>query len=171
MRYYKFNDDFIFSDGLTYIEADDGWTLRQLTVGDGQTIASNVNHPQWGFTLPEKHVNYDDFEEVIPITQQEFDTVWNQHLSQHHQQWETAKALYPLGRRVTGAILVFYPQGVIIDLESNALGVADYARCHASAQPEWMYPKHQVKAVVAGYDEENQWIKLAEPQVLAQTTE
>lgn len=173
MRYYKYPDDDIFVNGTVYLEEDDGCTFRQIIVSGEQRMASNLKYPNEAFALPDGWVDYDafeeDFEGVISITQQEFDAVWNQHLLQNHHYWEKVKALYPTGMQITGAILIFYPQGVIVDLGSGALGIAGYAQCQASAQPEWMYPKHQIKAVVAGYDEKNQWIKLMEPQVLAKT--
>lgn len=166
MKYYRFDDDFLYADGTTYLEVDkDGCAFRQITVGGGQFVASTINHPQWGFCLPEQCVDYDDWEEVVLITKQDFDAVWSQHLARNHPRWETTKVRCPVGKRVTGAIAVFYPQGVVVDLGPNALGIADSAECRASGQPEWMYPKHRVRAVVAGYDEENHWVKLKEPQV------
>jgi hypothetical protein len=66
---------------------------------------------------------------------------------------------------VQGFIQIFYPQGVIINLGDDTLGVADYAVCKSSAQPEWMYPGYKVTAVVAGYDEVNHWLLLNDPRV------
>ena len=166
MKYYRFDNDELHANGTTYVEVDkDGCAFRQITVGGGQFIASNIRHPQWGFCLPEGCVDYDDWEEFVPITQQDFNVVWNQHLARSTHQWETTRARYPVGKPITGALAIFYPQGAIVDLGSDALAVADYAECRASAQPEWMYPKHRVRAVVAGYDEENQWVELREPRV------
>ncbi len=54
---------------------------------------------------------------------------------------------------------------VIVDLENDVLGLADYKACKASTTPENMYPRHIVTAVVSGYDEENQWVLLEAPEV------
>lgn len=172
MKYYKYADDDVFThkgnvvEATTYLEVDDNCPYRQITVGGGQSISSNINHPKWGIELGDQCADLDDAEGVISISEEEFYAVWHLHLAQHQQQWEAAKAQHPLGKAIFGTMLIFYPQGVLVDLGPNAVGVADYWECHASTRPEWMYTKHKIKAIVAGYDEENQWIRLQEPQVL-----
>ncbi len=128
-------------------------------------FASNINYPHWGLCLADQCIEYDAFEEVTPIGRHQFEEVWHVHLEQHRDHCDAVKQGYSIGTPVVGAILIFYPQGVIIDLGDNVLGVADHRACRASARPEWMYPRHKVTAVVAGYDETNQWLVLAAPRV------
>lgn len=170
MKYYRYQEpeDHPIGGGTTYVETEDGCAIRQITVHLGRYFASNINYPHWGLWLAEGCIDYDAIEEATSIGRQAFEDVWQGHLQQHRHRWNTVKQVYSIGTPAIGGILIFYPQGVIVDLGDNVLGVADRRACLASAQPEWMYPGHKVTAVVAGYDETNQWIVLATPGVHAE---
>jgi hypothetical protein len=58
-----------------------------------------------------------------------------------------------------------------MEFSEDAIGAPDHQKCRASTQPENMYTKHKVKAVVSGYDEENQWLVLASPSVHSERVE
>lgn len=166
MKYYKYADDYgPLENATSYVEADNMITLRQVTIGSDDVIISCHKHLQWGFQLAEKPVNYDTIVQVSKIEKTEFDIVWLRCLAQHTENWETTKSLFPLGQSVAGHIEIFYPQGVIINLGDNVLGVANYNECRTSTQSEFMYPGHRITAMVTGYDEQNQWIELGSPQV------
>jgi hypothetical protein len=169
MKYYKYvePDNYPYG-GTTYLETEEGWAIRQITVSDDQYYASNGNYSEFGLILSEGYVDYDSIDEVAAISQQEFEYVWQAHLRQHNEEWELAKQRYSVGTPVRGTIRIFYPQGVIVELGENVLGVADYAACRSTARPEWMSSNHILTAVVAGYDETNQWIVLTNPQVHAE---
>lgn len=139
MRYYKYPDDFVFEDGTTYLEEDDGCTFRQITVSGQRCIASNINYSQLGFVLPDQSVNYNDIEEVISITKAEFDAVWIAHLTVSNHQWELVKKLHPVGSNACGAILILYPQGVILGL-NRALRPLSVAMCFARAAIHCVVP-------------------------------
>ena len=168
MKYYKYwDEDSQIDGGYTYLETDDGWAIRQITENSGRFFASNVRYPGWGLCLADQKIDHseliDDEPPLIPITKNEFDEVWNLHLSQRRPVWNKLKKAYQVGSRVEGMILVFFPQGVIVALGQHGLGVADYTDSKAVTKPEFMYPKHKITAIVSGYDEVNQWIKLASP--------
>lgn len=166
MKYYQFQDsDGPLGDATTYIEVDDGWTIRQITVSPKETHASNIKYPKWGMILADQQVNYDSEESVTSIAKDEFDSVWNKHLANRANEWSKIKEVYKQGKPVKGYIIIFYPQGVIVELVDGVLGVADYQACKNASSPENMYPNHEVTAIVNGYDELNQWIKLDSPQV------
>lgn len=166
MKYYKYcNEESQIDGGFTYLETDEGYTIRQITVNGDRFFASNVCYPHWGLCLTEKYVDYDSIDEVIPVSRSEFDDIWQKHLSQHRLRWNKAKETYGIGSKVQGIIEIFFPQGVIVNLGDDVLGVADYEECRASTKPEYMYPKHKVVAIVDGYDEVNQWVILTSPQV------
>ncbi len=166
MKYYKYWDEESPIDGgFTYLETDGGYAIRQITVHADRFFASNVRYPHWGLCLAEGHVNYDSIDKVTLISKNEFDEIWQKHLLQHRSQWNKAKQVCRIGSKVEGSIVIFFPQGVIIDLGDDVLGVADYKECKASTKPEFMYPKHKVTAIVEGYDKVNQWVILASPQV------
>jgi hypothetical protein len=115
--------------------------------------------------LADQPIDWDAVDEVTPVTREAFDAVWQAHLQLYRAQLITAKEAYPLGASVEGTIAIFYPQGVIIDLGKQVLGVADHTACRASAPLEWLYTRHKVTAIVDGYDETNFWIVLAAPHV------
>jgi hypothetical protein len=129
------------------------------------TIRSGV------MNLAEGQVDYDQLtdEQVTEIPEQEFEAVWDAVLATHDTVWRRSQMRYPIGRPVQGALLIFYPQGVVIQLDQETVGIADYAACRASTAPENMYPRHKVSATVAGYDERQHWIKLDLPQVHAES--
>jgi hypothetical protein len=136
MQYYKYPDEYSeIAGGTTYIEIDDGWSIRQITVNGAAYLASNVSHPDWGMILGDKQADYEDLAaegEVIPISKQEFEAIWRAHLALRQAKWEAAKQVYSVGTTVHGYIQIFYPQGVIVNLGNDTLGVADHKACWAS---------------------------------------
>lgn len=165
MRYYKYPDEYSPIGGMTYVETEAGWTIRQLTVRGNQMLASNVAYPRWGLMLADQRVEFDDIDEVTPISKAEFDQVWQTHLAQHTARWTATKTTYPIGTSVTGVLRVFYPQGVIVEIGNNVLGVADHAAVRAGSRPDWLYPRSIMTAIVAGYDEINYWLVLTSPHL------
>jgi hypothetical protein len=172
MRYAKYQDDYThLGQAITYLETDEtGWARRQITFNGKEYLASNVNYPHYGMVLADQPLSDEDLASLEPaemewVSREEFLTIWNAHLAERKSIWEAAKVTYPIGKKVWGHLLIFYPQGVIVDLENDVLGLADYKACKASTTPENMYPRHIVTAVVSGYDDENQWVLLDAPQV------
>ena len=166
MKYFRYVDEWSpIGAGMTYVEVADGGTIRQITIAGEDRISSNICHSRWGIGLAEGRVDYESISEVMPITQSEFESIWQAHLKKHEPEWIAAKNAYPVGIPVKGYIQIFYPQGVIVNLGRNVLGVADYKACKSSTSPEFLYTRHIVTAVVSGYDETNHWIVLDSPQV------
>ena len=169
MNYYKYQDKFSPLDGgVTYIEIVEGIVYRQITVNGEKYLMSNINYPEWGLMMAEGEIDYSDIDEVQEISKEEFDAIWNAHLSHRQVQWDKTKQKVKSGSTVTGYIQIFYPQGVIVNLGEDILGVANYADCKANAKPEWMYPGFRVTAVVADYDELNHWLVLEKPRVYSE---
>jgi hypothetical protein len=168
MRYFKYDDEYSeIAGGMTYVETDDGWAIRQLTINGDQYLASNINDPKSGMNLADGQIDYDslDQDQVIEITHEAFEAVWQTVLTRHEVIWRQSQTKYQISMSVEGTLLVFYPQGVIVKLDDTTLGVANHALCHRSSQREHMYPGHKVTAIVGGYDEQNHWIVLDSPQV------
>src|SRR5262245_20298032 len=125
MDYYKYQDiETPLGKALRYVEADQGCAIREVSLTDKGRLASNFKHPIWSLMLAEGQVDYDSIEEVEPITKDEFDHVWTEHLISREAQWAASKRNSPVGNPVTGYIERFYPQGVIVDLGGDVLGVA-----------------------------------------------
>jgi hypothetical protein len=167
MKYYKYDNEETGIDGaVTYIETEDGVHIRQITSNGIEVIASNVMQPNGQMDLAEGSIDYEEIlDEVTAISKDEFDHVWNAWLSTRETQWQQTKQAHPVGQAVEGLIVLFYPQGVIVNLGNQVLGVADYTACRSSTEPKNMYPRHKVTAVVENYDEVNQWVVLGSPQV------
>jgi hypothetical protein len=168
MRYCKYDDAYSELDGgVTYVETNDGWYVRQATLNGSQHLASNINDPRFGMRLAEGQISYDDLDanDITEIPKDEFEAVWDMILASHAATWRRSKARYALGSPVQGTLLIFYPQGVMVKLDHETIGIADHAACDASTTPEHMYPGHTVTAIVAGYDEQQHWITLGEPIV------
>jgi hypothetical protein len=169
MNYHRFSkpDGHPRGGDTTYAEEEDGWTIRQITLRAGRVVAaSNILCPPWGLVLPDQRTVYEAFgDAVTPITAQEFEAVWGEHLRQHDGHWQATKRAYPVGAPVVGPILCSYPQGVMVALGGDVIGIADLAACRASARWEWMYPGHRVTTNVSGHDEVNQWVVLTAPRV------
>lgn len=164
MKYYKYQDDESpIGSSVRYIETENNLVLREINFNGADYFASNINYPRWGLCLADQPMDFTD--EVTPISKEEFDYIWNAHLATRQAEWISVKSRFPVTANISGFIQIFYPQGVIVNLDENALGVADYAACKASTRPENMYTRHKVTAVVKGYDEENQWVVLESPQV------
>ena len=168
MRYFRYDDEYSeIAGGVTYVETDDGWAMRQLTLNGDKYLASNINDLNSGLNLADAQIDYDDLEQdqVTEISQEAFEAVWHAILARHEVVWRQSQTKYPVGMSVEGGLLVFYPQGVIVKLDDMTLGVANHALCHQSSKREHMYPGHKVTAIVGGYDELNHWIVLNTPQV------
>lgn len=170
MKYYKYPNPYITDDEIAtdYIEVDDEhYSVRQLSIfKSGATESSNVD-----LMLGDQPFDYekdkDDYDyPITPITADEFNAVWQKHLQQHAARWIETKKLFPINKPVTGCMKTFFPQGIIVQLDQNALGVTDYWQARATATSQFsMVIGYQITGAVTGYDETNQWIKLGSPQI------
>jgi hypothetical protein len=168
MKYYKYDDIYndIVENGVTYLETEDGYTFRQITVNDNEYMASNILYPEWGMFLAEGQIDYDTIEEVINISKEEFEQVWNSYLDKRINNWQKTKSEYPINKSIQGIIQIFYPQGVIVRADNNVLGLADFAETFASAPGLIPSTKVKITATVSGYDETNHWLILEKPQII-----
>ena len=99
MRYFKYRDEESpIGDGTRYVETNEGWSVREVTVSNGVYIGSNVNYPRWGLCLAEGQTDYDELLadepsefEVQEITEREFQQIWSEHLAQNERRWCAAK--------------------------------------------------------------------------------
>jgi hypothetical protein len=172
VKYYKYqNLERPFAPGISYLETQHGGVIRQVIVKGEMYIGSNVDYPDWGMVRPSSGANYDVESSLTPITKEEFEQIWQAHLAVRQPEWTRVKQAYPIGMPVQGFIRLFYFQGVLINCGGAVLGTADYDACLASTKPEYLYTRHKVTAVVAGYEELNQWLILGSPQVYQEQIE
>jgi|SRR5579859_178919 len=161
-KYYKYTAEWSdLVDATTYVETENRAEFRRISFDGRSYVASNVIQPNGQMDLASTAVDYEKWlDAVTPITEDEFDGIWQAYLVTRQPQWKAMKESYPIGAKVDGILHLFVPLGAIVKLESNAVGVADYAACKAAIAPKGMYSGEKIKAVVVGYDEDNQWIVL-----------
>lgn len=168
MKYYKYKDDYaVFSNAITFIEVKDGYAQRQITTNGESYISSNTNDIEYGLILADGYYDNDSIADVIQITKDEFKAVWQQWLIINKQQWEEVKNNYRVGKKLTGYIYRIFPQGVIVIVDKDTLGVVNLEECRKSAKDSLLISYgHPIIANVNGYDEENQWLILETPEIL-----
>lgn len=166
-RYFKWDDDDDDLRGTTYIETDDGIALKQIAVTSTKYIASNRKDEEYHFYLSEGIIDVNEIMEYggSEISESKFYSVWNKFREGLIDNWIRTKEKYPVGSIIDGIIEIFYPQGVIIHIAQDIIGIADYDKCRNSSQPENLYPRHKITGKVVGVDEENMWLIIDNPKV------
>ncbi len=142
MKYIYFN----FENIETWIELDsEKYALRQVNQGDTNTISCRQDALAEGIV---DDINCD------VITNDEFETVWQQSIKQYADDWEELKIKYPIGAYIEGVIKCFYPQGSVIEIEGNMIARTMF--------PEPTHTQINVlyHGTVIGYDEQNMWLVL-----------
>ncbi|ABR34902.1 hypothetical protein [Clostridium beijerinckii] len=147
----------------TYMEIVNGYAERQIMICDNRYIASNREDNDMGFFLAEGLIETNELDEVV--SQNEFEEVWSIHSKCILEDWLRAKEYFTKGKEVEGILKVFYPQGVIIELENKTIAIADYEECARNSEAKNLYPNHLVSAKVKDYDEKNMWIILEDAKV------
>ena len=170
MKYYKYPNPNITNDEIAteYIEVRDDLIMRQLSVFENYYISSNVDLSLADQPFEYENIKDDYDEEIVSIAADEFNAVWQKYLGHHEARWIESKTLFPINTPVIGCIKIFFPQGIIVQLGQQTLGVTDYIQARATASPGFiMQTRYQIAGIVTGYDEANQWIELSSPQIYA----
>ena len=165
-RYYSWDDE-DYIGGTTYIEIDDGYATKQIAITPNKYIASNRKDKEHHFYLAEGLV---DINEIIEyggseISEKYFYGVWNAYKNTLINIWNETKERFPLGDEIEGVIEVFYPQGIVITISQDVIGITDYNKSSDSTNPKKLYPGHKVIGEVVSYDEENMWLVIDNPRV------
>lgn len=176
MNYYQFFDKFGRLKGAdTWAELDRGFVLRQISIKGDEVLASNRPHPEHGYFLPTGYIDYAAYNQihsadidkgiikpVNKISPEKFDSVWQNHLSNHEQEWLKIKKNFSLNTVIQGEVKAFYPQGVIVKVNENVTGVANYERCR-DLFGHTLVPNMPLQVTVGGFDERMQWLIFIEP--------
>lgn len=94
MCYFKYDDEYSeIAGGITYVETDDGWAMRQLTLNEDKYLTSNINDPNSGMNLADAQIDYGDLDQdqVTEITQEAFEAVWHAVLARHVATWRQSQ--------------------------------------------------------------------------------
>ncbi len=183
--YFKHsNEEGPLGGGFCFLEAQyiqtDLIVFRQLDVDGEKYIASNrITKHEQKFTVIDNPAQRNDkastdwlphpsicdqpiqefapSEEVPEITKEEFDFEWNRYLNTTINEWKLFKENNPLQKAVLGRSCVYYPQGVIININNLFFGIIDYKKYTAAFGNRLNI---DVRTYVKGYDELNQWLLL-----------
>lgn len=138
-----------------YFEVDqDGTAYRQVTVLGDQVLVSIAPH----FHVAESAVEW--YEGDQEISAESFNEVWTRAVEPYKDAWQRSKAHYAIGVQVQGIIRMFYPQGVIIQLDEECYAVANDASLRKQTNPAHMYPGFVIEGTIGGCDEANFWLVL-----------
>jgi len=161
MEYYKLR--FEESKENYYFEVDDERTvLRQVIQDEEHWVVSCRPDEEYHFCLFDQEFDQSmEDAEGKDITAEQFEEAWKEATRQYRKDWEHAKQRFALGDQVTGIVEVFYPQGTILSLPSDAYGILDERECGNSQAAEARAPGYMLKAYVIGWDEANMWLKLS----------
>lgn len=156
--YYHF-DDPDYDDYPSYIElAPDYYCLRKISdLGDTlKNTSLHVNDEMC--VLPEgswaEHLEYMKHHQISAHT---FDEKWQLSKKPYLSAWQTLKTKYVIGQCVQAKIVVFYPQGIVLDWGERFYGIAPYELCKQTFGADAMYPNHHLALCLVGFDEVNFW--------------
>lgn len=162
MRYFKYLGDDLVPGATSYSEFDqEGRPLRQVTLQDNFCLSSNVRDPLWGLQLGDQRVEDFTDPEALEIDRDEFEQAWDVALKRHESVWLRSQQSFPVGELVQGTLACFYPQGALVALDQETLGLVP------SAELIGLYPGAPIKATVAGFDQRQHWVLLREAKTEA----
>ncbi|WP_322903135.1 hypothetical protein [Paenibacillus campi] len=161
MEYYKLR--FEESNENYYFEVDDERTvLRQVIEDEERWVVS---------CRPDEELHFCLFDQVFDqsmedaegrdVTAEQFEDVWAAATQRYRKSWERTKQRFAPGDQVSGIVEVFYPQGTILSLPSDAYGILADRECNGSVTVAGRAPGYMLKAYVIGWDEINMWLKLS----------
>src|SRR5699024_9501655 len=164
-RYFRWDDDDIV--GTMYIEVDNGYATKQIAVTSNKYIASNRKDETHHFYLTEGIIDVNNMIEFggSEINEKQFYCIWNKYRDGLIDNWNLTKERFPIGSEIEGIVEAFYPQGIIVNISQNVIGIADYFKSKDSTKPENLYPQHKIIGKVVEYDEENMWLVIDNTRV------
>lgn len=148
MKYWLIN----LEEEQYWIEVtDDNIAIRQLVKEVGNVIRISCIED----CLAEGIVDVEELEgEILEISMEEFEKVWNTETKPYRNLWEIQKEKYEIGNIVEGKIKYFYPQGIIMQIGEVKGIYVDNKENNTYRK----YPLDTIKGIVKGYDDKNMWI-------------
>ena len=141
---------FEFDEHKYYVELNNQrYAVRQITEYPNGRISLSSHEN----TLAENQVKVEEDDPFL--TEEQFNEKWNKELKTYSEQWERTKEEYPLGKKLTGVVQYFYPQGIICDVDGILAMTIDESYMPGDVM---LYPDDVLDGVVIGYDEENMWV-------------
>lgn len=160
MKYYYLYDP-EFDLYPSYLELDEEYyATRQVAEIQGEWQNTSLVFTD-NFFLPEGswRENLENLTEEVSA--EIFEKFWEKSFEKHLQDWEKLKSQLKIGQKIKGEIVVFYPQGVILDLGEKFYGIANYQQCKNALGAKKMYPKTAASLEIIGFDEVNKWVSVA----------
>jgi ribosomal protein S1 len=162
MQYWHYNH--LELEGLentdSYFEIDnDGGYCRSITNAAGILYSSAMDIEHSSFFLPEARFEEADARYMSKIDQMSFDAIWQKKQASFKKEWEESKRQWKVGTVIKARIVCFYPQGVILFIDSLFyVLVPSYDALKTKIGLANMYPQQEVYVEVIGFDETNNWL-------------
>ncbi|MBE9914894.1 hypothetical protein G8C92_12695 [Paenibacillus donghaensis] len=146
----------IEEDERYYFEIDEKGTAYRQIVVTGENSCQISTAPD--FMLSDQEVTMYDGD--VEIDAEAFERIWRQATEPNRAPWKITKQQYAPGNRVSGAIAMFYPQGIIIRINEQTYAVTDDEELRKRTPWNFLYPDYRIEGTVTGYDENNFWLVL-----------
>ena len=142
MRYIFFKSE----DEKYWIELDDNnFAYRQIILSNGAYHVSALED-----CLAEGKIIEEDFEEnIIEITKEEYEIIWNDSLKTYRHIWNSIKQTYLLNNYITAKLMYFYPQGAIFKIDNVIINYIGNEKVQIH---------EELRMKIVGYDDSNMWI-------------
>ncbi len=142
MRYVFFTTE----DGNYWIEINNNnIAYRQVILSDGLYHVSALED-----CLAEGQIVESELEEdIIDISKDDFELIWNKSLRDYRKNWESIKDSYRLNSNITAKFMYYYPHGAIFKVDNiiiNYIGNNE-VQIH-----------EELDMKIVGYDDINLWI-------------
>lgn len=149
-------------DGIGgWLEVDaDGVPIRQLERRDGELVASSWLEGILGEGIVTAADDQKGIDEGMwrRMASSDFDALWARALARKANHWSSVKDGVRVGAVVDALVLRFEPQGVICDIGTKFAAVIEHGEYDGAGHPAQI--RHTVRAVVAGFDDDSQRIRL-----------
>lgn len=158
--YYLLNDP-EFDKYPRYIELDQAYyCLREIVDFGGECKNTSL------YIEDEFFISEGSWEECLgdiedyQISKEVFEEKWQLSLKNHLAKWHSLKARLAIGQFIKAKIVVFYPQGIILDMGECFYGIADYELCKENFGLEKIKIHQLLDLKVVGFDEVNLWVRV-----------
>lgn len=142
MTYINFSSE----NDKYWIELDsNGLAIRQIMLSDGcYHISALEDCLAEGIIVPE-----DLDADVIYLSGDEFEQVWENSLKKYRKEWDFTKQKYKIGSLITAELVFYYPQGPIFKIDNSLIK-------YVGNREVQLHEK--TRMTIVGYDDTDMWI-------------
>lgn len=172
MKYFFFKADIEEGVPASYYELDKKWyIIRSIIILPDSVIGSNQPYYKipgqeyYDLTIPEGPHDPSDLmegyeDEIVEITKEEFDTKWRDFLNSQINRWEKTKARFEIGSRINGLPKMYYPQGIIVEVELDVYGIIPRKILPLNENVPFKIGQQDLNLEIISYEEKFHWLVL-----------